>query len=181
MRRVIPALLAFVVCASQVAAQVPARGAKPLPSFAGEWKLEPVRSSSTGGGRGVVDTPGGGRGGGLGLGPAPDALVITQDTRLLRVEELRGRDKSSVTYRLDGMPEVRALSAGRNSGVRVTMNSRWRDERLITTFTLPASAEGGAVTYEETRWLEPDGGMVVETRRPDAPNVRRAVYRKVMR
>ena len=181
MRRVIPVLLAFGVLASPVTAQVPAQGANVIPTFAGEWKLEPERSSSTGGGRGVVDTPGGGRGGGLGLGPSPDALLITQDTRLLRVEELRGRDKSSVAFRLDGMPEVRALSAGRNSGLRVTTTSRWRDGRLITTFTLPASAEGGAVTYEETRWLEPDGGMVVETRRRDAPNVRRALYRRVTR
>ena len=179
MRATVCLLLGSVAIVPSVTAQVPARGANVIPSFAGEWKLEPERSASTGGARGVVDTPGGGRGGGLGLGPSPDALVITQDAWLLRVDELRGRDKSSVTYRLDGMPEVRALSAGRNSGLRVTTISRWRDGRLITTFTLPASAEGGAVPYEETRWLEPDGGMVVETRRPDAPNTRRAVYRKV--
>ena len=53
------------------------------PSFeAGNWTLDVARSSATGGGRGQVDTVGGGRGGGLGLGPSAESLDIRQTSEL---------------------------------------------------------------------------------------------------
>jgi hypothetical protein len=45
------------------------------PSFAGEWVTRRCAQLSHGGGRGAIDTPGGGRGGGLGLGPSADQCL----------------------------------------------------------------------------------------------------------
>jgi len=145
------------------------------PSFHGEWALDGARSSATGGGRGAVDTPGGGRGGGLGLGPSAESLRIFHTAESLQIEERRGAASSRIIYSFDRRDEI-ALSVGRNAGTTATMFSRWQGSRVVTTITLPATAVGGATTYEETRWLETDGSMVVEVRRPGEPNLRRTVY-----
>jgi hypothetical protein len=147
------------------------------PSFAGAWALDVARSSSTGGGRGQVDTPGGGRGGGLGLGPSAESLDVRQTSDLLSIEERRGRETARIVYRFDRSESIQ-LPAGQNAGAEASALSRWEGNRLVTTITLPATAVGGAMTYEETRWLEADGTMVVETRRPGEPNLRRTLYRR---
>ena len=147
------------------------------PSFHGEWTLDAARSSATGGGRGAVDTPGGGRGGGLGLGPSADSLRIIHTAESLQIEERRGAASSRIIYSFDRRDEI-ALSAGRNAGTEAIVLSRWQGSRLVTTITLPASAVGGATTYEDTRWLETDGTMIVEVRRAGDPNLRRTVYQR---
>lgn len=147
------------------------------PSFAGEWTLDVAGSSASGGGQGQVDTAGGGRGGGLGLGPSAESLGITQTSESLSIEERRGRETARIIYRFD-RSELITLPVGRNAGAEATALSRWQGSRLVTAITLPASAVGGATTCEETRWLETDGTMVVEVRRPGEPNLRRTVYRR---
>jgi hypothetical protein len=147
------------------------------PSLEGEWTLDVSRSSATGGGRGQVDTPGGGRGGGLGLGPSAESLLVRQTSESLTVEERHGRETARIIYRFDRSESIE-LPAGRNAGTQATALSRWQGSRLVTTITLPATAVGAATTYEETRWLETDGTMVVEIRRPGEPNLRRTVYRR---
>ena len=169
--------LAFALAA--IVSFAAAHQAVPQPNFAGRWEIDRTGSSSVGGGRGQVDMAGGGRGGGLGLGVSADALVISQDNRALTMEERRGTERARVVYRVDGSRTEVTLAAGRNQGTKTTAVSRWQDARLVTTITLPASAVGGAVTYEETRWLEKDGTMIVEIRRPGAENFRRTVYRPV--
>jgi hypothetical protein len=146
-------------------------------SFAGEWTLDGAGSSATGGGRGQVDTVGGGRGGGLGLGPSAEWLDVRQTSDLLNIEERRGHETARIIYRFDRSESI-VLPAGRNAGTEAIALSRWEGSRLVTTITLPATAVGGATTYEETRWLEADGSMVVEIRRPGDPNLRRTVYRR---
>jgi hypothetical protein len=147
------------------------------PSFAGEWTLDAGASSANGGGRGAVDTPGGGRGGGLGLGPSAESLDIRQTAESLSIEERRGRETARMIYRFDRSESI-VLPAGRSAGTEAIALSRWQGSRLVTTITLPASAVGGATRYEETRWLEQDGTMVVEIRRPGDPNLRRTVYKR---
>jgi len=147
------------------------------PSFHGAWTLDASRSSATGGGRGAVDTPGGGRGGGLGLGPSAEVLQIRHTAELMSIEERRGPESATAIYRFNRSEPIE-LSAGRNAGTTAIAFSRWKGNRLVTTFTLPATAVGGATTYEESRWLEPDGTMVVEIRRPGESNLRRSVYHR---
>jgi len=153
-------------------------GVEQRPNFTGTWTLDAAKSSAVGGGRGTVDTPGGGRGGGLGLGPAADSVTITQTTETLTIDERRGTATSRIVYRLDSTSGVNVLAAGRNAGAKASSLSRWQGSRLVTTVTVATSPDvKQAITYEETRWLEPDGTMVVETRRPGEPNQRRSVYR----
>ena len=148
------------------------------PSFAGTWTLDATRSAAAGGGRGAVDTPGGGRGGGLGLGPSAESLFVREQTSdVLNIEERRGRETAQIAYRFD-RSEPTVLPAGRNAGTEALALSRWQGSRMVTTITLSAAAVGGAATYEEVRWLEADGAMVVEIRRSGDANMRRTVYRR---
>lgn len=148
------------------------------PSFIGKWQLDAAASTASGGGRGVVDTAGGGRGGGLGLGPSAEALIVGQTNSALTIDERRGEATTRVVYRLDGTKAEIRMGAGRSAGATATATSRWQGNRLVTTIALPAASGEDAITYEESRWIEPDGSMVVETRRPGLTNSRRAVYRK---
>jgi hypothetical protein len=92
--------------------------------------------------------------------------------------EIRGETKTRVVYRLDGTRAQIRIGAGRSAGATATAVSRWQGNRLITTITVPATPEQGAITYEESRWIEPDHSGVVEIRRPGLTNDRRSVYRK---
>jgi hypothetical protein len=171
MLRPLLALALALPLAATLAIQAP-------PNFAGTWVLDPSAGAAVGGRQGAVDTAGGGRGGGLGLGPSADSLVITQTADTLTVDEHRAAESARIVYRLDGKPASYALSAGRSAGAKVTASSRWQGNRLITTITLPASGTSESITYEESRWIESDGTMVIEVRRPGQPNMRRSVYRR---
>lgn len=146
--------------------------------LSGTWIRDAARSSAAGGGRGAGGgNPTGGQGGGLGLGAAPDKVVITQRAQSLSIEEHRGSAVSRVVYRLDGVKSTNAISAGRSAGASFTSTSVWKDGRLVTTITYPAGATGtDTVVMEEIRSIDRDGFLVVETTIKSQPNLRRTVY-----
>ena len=146
--------------------------------FSGTWIRDADRSSAVGGGRGAGGgNPAGGQGGGLGLGPAPDRLIVTQTPQTISIEEHRGDVVSRVVYRLDGSKSTNAIGAGRSAGGSSTSTSAWKDRRLVTAITYPMSANSAAtVMMEEIRSIDRDGFLVVETAIKGQPNIRRSVY-----
>jgi hypothetical protein len=150
------------------------------PDLSGTWAIDAKRSAAIGGGTGARDTAGGGRGGGLGLGPAPDGLTIRQDARTITVEERRGTTITSLKYVLDGGKTTNTAPAGRNAGGSAVYLTVWRSRRLVTRITVPDAREnGGEVTYDEVRYLDTDGSLVVETTVAGRPNKRTTVYTRV--
>ena len=150
-----------------------------VPDLSGTWKVALDRASSVGGGGGAAGGPGGGRGGGLGLGPLADELTVRQTAATMTVVERRGTAKAEMSYALDGRTVKNVLPAGRSSGAPATYTSRWADGRLVTTIIGPPAP--GSVTpthYEETRYLDTDGSLVVETKWVGQPHSRRVVYTK---
>jgi hypothetical protein len=135
------------------------------PSFAGDWTLDANNSSAA-----VAKPPA------LDLGPPAASLAVYHKEETINLGE--DRLSSGPIYRTDGSGEPTAFGAGRFR-VEVNAVSRWQDERLVTRLTVPASATGPARTYEETRWLDKNGTMVVEVRGQDGSILRRSVYRKV--
>ena len=146
--------------------------------FSGTWIRDAARSAAVGGGRGAGGgNPTGGQGGGLGLGPAPDRLVIAQTAQSLSIEEHRGDAVSRVVYKVDGPKSTNAIAAGRSMGGSFTSTSVWKDGRLVTTITYPMSATStDTVVMEEIRSIDRDGFLVVEASIKGQPNLRRSVY-----
>jgi hypothetical protein len=167
-------ILILTCVAAFFAAQAP-------PDLSGTWTIDANRSAAFGGGTGARDTAGGGRGGGLGLGPAPDRLTIRHDVNGITVEERRGTTITSLKYALDGTKTTNTVPAGRNSGASATYVASWRNRRMVTSITVPdAEGSGGVVTYEEVRSLDAQGSLVVETTVAGRPNKRTTVYTRVL-
>jgi len=135
------------------------------PNFAGTWTLDPDKSVMAGGG---------GRQGGMGQQP----LTITIDGAKMSVSRTMGQSGNTVTtvYMLDGTVSKNSMM-GRQGGepTEVTYTSKWDGAKLVTTIVSPRG------TSTETRWIEADGTMVVETARtgPDGtPVTAKLVYKK---
>lgn len=139
--------------------------AQAKPQFAGTWTLDVEKSVMAGGG---------GRQGGMGQQP----LTITIDGAKMSVSRTMGQSGNTVTtvYMLDGTVSKNSMM-GRQGGepTEVTYTSTWDGAKLVTTIVSPRG------TSTETRWLEADGTMVVETTRtgPDGtPVTAKLVYKK---
>ncbi len=170
-----PSLLGSFALALVLGLSAPAQ-APPVPDFAGTWTLDPAMSSSVGGGRGQGTGAGNQRGGGLGLGPSPSAITITQTAATITIEQ-KGASVSKVVYVPDGSAHQGKLPAG--GGTRpATFRSTWQGNKLVTTITADAPQGRGPVTYEEVRYLTPDGQLAVETRDLARGNSRRVLYRR---
>jgi hypothetical protein len=152
-----------------LAAQTPA-------DFSGTWKLDPNLSTAVGGGTGAGTGGGNSMGGGLGLGASPGELTITQTATTLTIEQ-HGSVVSRVVYRLDGRESRGSMPAGQRTR-SATFKSAWKDGKLVTTIVTEGPGGRGLITYEETRYLTPEGTLVVETRDPSRGNMRRVVYRR---
>jgi hypothetical protein len=143
------------------------------PNFSGAWTMDPAKSASVGGGQGG----GRGTGGGLGLGPSPDRVVIKQDANTIAVEEHRGTDTATISYRLDGKSVSNTMPVGRNAGKSADYVSHWDGDKLVTTIDAPgAPGSSDRVRYRETRSLDRGGAMVVEMTIPGQDNARKVVY-----
>jgi len=141
--------------------------AQAKPDFSGTWTLDPEKSVMGGGRQG-----GGQRGGGA----AP--LTITVDGSKLSISRTMGQSGNTITtvYMLDGTVS-KNTQPGRQGGepTEVTYTSKWDGAKLVTTIVNPRG------TSTETRWIDADGTMVVETSRtgPDGtPVVTKLVYKK---
>jgi hypothetical protein len=146
------------------------------PDFSGTWVIEPGLAGATGGGGGGGRGGGNSVGGGLGMGPSPSELVITQDASTLTINQRGGR-VSRVVYRLNGSETKGQMPAPGNTTRAATFRSLWKESRLVTTIVTRAE-QGGSVTLEEQRYLDPKGQMVVEYSIPGQANSRRTVYKK---
>jgi uncharacterized protein (TIGR02246 family) len=149
-----------------------------VPDFSGSWTIDPSRGTSAGGGLGG----GTGGGGGLGIGASADALTIAQDPSKVVVTERRGMEIARITYRLDGQATSNVIAAGRNAGSMAVYASRWDGSRLVTTIKAPAEPDSRDTTeYQEVRWLNHQGAMVVDVTLPGRVNARHVVYVKQAR
>ena len=135
--------------------------------FSGTWTLDPEKSVM--GNRGG----GGGRGGGM---AAP--LTITVEGAKMSISRTMGQSGNTVTtvYLLDGT-ESKNSQPGRRGGepTEVIYKSKWDGAKLVTTITNPRG------TSTETRWIDADGTMVVETERTNQDGekvVTKLVYKK---
>jgi hypothetical protein len=148
-------------------------------NFAGVWRLDSAKTSAVGGGTGTGRGGGGGNGGGIGMGPAPDSLTVLQNTLNLTFVQSRGATTSRVTFLLNGreMANPIGTGGGARQGVYV---SAWVESRLVTTITAPA-AKGSTtiVTYQDVRYIDASGELVVEISIPGRPNSRRVVYTRL--
>ena len=155
MKRVFFAAIVAMSFAAAVAAQARA-------DFSGSWVLDAEKS--------VMGRMGGGGRGGGGMA----ALTVTVSGSTLTVTRQGMNGPVSTVYELDGA-ESKNMQMGRGGGAEAVYKSRWEGAKLVTTIT------GGMGTATETRWLEPDGTMVVETARTSrdgSPMTMKLVYRK---
>lgn len=139
--------------------------AQAKPNFAGTWTLDAEKSVMAGGG---------GRQGGMGAQP----ITITVEGPKMSSSRTMGQSGNTVTtvYMLDGTVSKNTMM-GRQGGAptEVTYTSKWDGAKLVTTIANPRG------TSTETRWIEADGTMVVETTRtgPDGtPVTAKLVYKK---
>jgi len=146
------------------------------PDLSGRWKLDARSSSSSGGGRGRGTGGGGGQGGGLALGAPADQVTIVEDAGSVKLEEHWPTGGSSHgVLSLDGKKVNGPVGAGR--GLPATSASAWSDGRLVTALSVTAP-DGAIREYQETRYLDEHGRLVVETTAVGRPNSRKSVYIK---
>ena len=129
--------------------------AQAKPDFSGTWTLDAEKSvMPQGRGAGM----GGGRQGGMGGGP----LTITVAGQKMSISRTMGQSGNTTTtvYMLDGTAS-KNMMGGRPGGEpqEVVYTSKWNGAKLVTTIVNPRG------TSTETRWIEADGTMVVETTR----------------
>lgn len=146
-RAVFAAALALVFTAG-VAAQA-------KPDFSGTWTLDAERSVMPQGRGGGM---GGGRQGGMGGGP----VTITVAGQQMSVSRAMGQSGNTMTtvYMLDGTASKNTMGGrGGAEPMEVVYTSKWEGAKLVTAIATPRG------TSTESRWLEADGSMVVETTR----------------
>ena len=164
MKRTMVAAIVAVVFAAGLIAQT-------RPGFAGTWTLDAEKSvMPQGRGAGM----GGGRQGGMGGGP----VTITVEGQKMSVTRAMGPSGNTMTtvYRLDGTASTNTM-AGRGAGgpMEFVFTSTWNGAKLVTTIAGPRGPS------TETRWIDADGTMVVETTRtnPQGESVTtKLVYKK---
>lgn len=153
MKRVCFAVIVALSLAAAVTAQA-------RPDFSGTWTLDAEKS--------VMGRMGGGRGGGM----AEVTITIAGPTMTVVRQGMNG--PVSIVYKLDGA-ESKNMQMARGGSAEAVYTSRWDGAKLVTTIA------GGMGTATETRWLEPDGTMVVETARTGrdgTPMTMKLVYKK---
>jgi hypothetical protein len=147
------------------------------PDFSGTWQIDLSQSASPGGGTGGGSGRGNSMGGGLGMGPSPTQLTIRQDATTLTIEQ-RGSAVSKLVYKLDGSETKNPVAAGPTGRRDGRFKSVWRGAKLVTSIATTAP-RGGAVTYQEERYLDAIGAMVVETFLPGEGRARKVVYQRI--
>ena len=166
--------LALVVTALYAAAAV----AQSRPSFAGTWVVDRDKTiarmgasggggvrSGGGGGGGSMSAVGGGGGsmvgvGAAGTGAAPAEVTVTQTAAALTYERTTASGPQKFVYKLDGSESVNV-----NGRSTLKTKSRWEGSTLVTEGTQSTASDQGAIsgTFKETRSLDKDGSMIVET------------------
>lgn len=138
--------------------------AQTKPNFAGTWTIDAEKSTMPQGNR---------QGGG---NPAPITIVV--EGSKMSISRTMGQSGNTTTtvYMLDGTVS-KNTQQGRQGGepVEITYTSKWEGAKLVTTIVNPRG------TTTESRWIEADGTMVVETTRTGqdgTPVTAKMVYKK---
>jgi len=155
MKRALFSGILAVLFTAGLAAYAAGNTGQAKPDFSGTWTLDAEKSvMPQGRGAGM----GGGRQGGMGGGP----ITITVAGQKMSVSRAMGQSGNTMTtvYMLDGTASKNTM-AGRGGAepVEIVYTSKWNGNKLVTTITNPRG------TSTETRWIEADGTMVVETTR----------------
>ena len=140
--------------------------AQTKPNFAGTWTLDAEKS--------VMPQGGGQRQGGG--NPAPLTIVVEGPKMSISRTMGQSGNVQTTVYMLDGTVS-KNTQMGRQGGepVEITYTSKWDGAKLVTTIVNPRG------TSTETRWIEADGTMVVETVRTGqdgTPVTTKLVYKK---
>lgn len=178
-RASLPVLAAVLFACARTNPELPAPIVPAPISFAGVWRLDSAKISSIGGGTGSGRGGGGGTGGGIGMGPVPDSLTVLQNALNLTFVQSRGTTTSRVTFLLNGKKTANQIGTGdaARQGVYV---SAWVDSRLVTTITAPAAKGSSAiVTYDDVRYIDAGGELIVEISIQGRQNSRRTVYARL--
>jgi hypothetical protein len=164
-QRVAAGVAGVVTAASLVLAQN-------TPDFSGTWEVNKDKTAASGpttgprGGMARGSTPGGRVATATASGQpaaAPQPWVLTQtETALTIVRDLGDGSTRKWVYRLDRSESVNTV--GRTT---TTTRSRWDGGKLVTEGRQVIRTEQGDVsgTFKETRWLDKEGAMHVETTR----------------
>jgi len=153
------------------------------PNLAGTWKIDTSQAPATSGGRGGGNGRGNSRGGGVGLGLAADTLVITQNYTAVTIEERYGSVRNVVVLPVDGKKSTNQVGVGRGAGIPVEFTSRWKDNFLLATFSVPVQGQAPR-QYEQTFALgRKDGGkdndvLLLQIKEVGTTNSRTAIYRR---
>ncbi|MDQ3069700.1 MAG: hypothetical protein M3R55_08225 [Acidobacteriota bacterium] len=139
--------------------------AQAKPNFAGTWTLDAEKSTMPQGG--------GNRGGG---NPAPLTIVVEGPKMSISRTMGQAGTVQTTVFMLDGT-DSKNMMPGRQGGepTEILYKSKWDGAKLVTTITNPRG------TSTESRWMEADGTMVVETTRTGqdgTPMTSKLVYKK---
>ena len=137
--------------------------AQTKPNFAGTWTLDAEKSTMPQGG------------GNRAMNPAPFTITV-DGTKMSISRPGQGGNVQTTVYLLDGTVSKNTM-AGRQGGepVEITYTSKWEGAKLVTTIVNPRG------TSTESRWIDADGTMVVETTRTGqdgTPVVAKQVFKK---
>lgn len=162
-RRELIAAIGTVVLTSTVAAQT-------APNFAGTWTPDREKTQAAmtalgapaagGTGTRMVGGAGGGTMSPSGAAASPLEWTITQTaTAITLMRPLPDGSAQKFTYKLAGE------SVNVNARTTLTTKSRWEGGKLVTEGTQVTTTDQGPIdgTFKETRWLDKDGSMHVET------------------
>jgi hypothetical protein len=138
--------------------------AQTKPNFAGTWQLDPEKSTQPQGNR---------QGGG---NPAPLTIVVEGSKMSISRTMGQSGNVQTTVYLLDGTVSKNTM-AGRGDAppTEITYTSKWDGAKLVTTIVNPRG------TSTETRWIDADGTMVVETvstGQDGTPMTRKQVFKK---
>ena len=145
-RAIVPGILAVLFAVGTVAGAT-GISAQTKPNFAGSWTLDAEKSTMPQGG------------GNRAMNPAPFTITV-DGARMSIARPGQGGNVQTTVYLLDGTVSKNTM-AGRQGGepVEITYTSKWEGAKLVTTIVNPRG------TSTESRWIEADGSMVVETTR----------------
>jgi hypothetical protein len=138
--------------------------AQAKPDFSGTWTLDPEASQMGQGGQGA------GRGGGMMGGP----MTVKQTGDTLIVEQTRGENKVTMTYKLDGTQSKNTV-AGRGGATNEQVSvAKWSGNTIVITRTQQMGDQSVEIT--ET-WAMEGGNLTIASSGGRGGGVKR-VYKK---
>ena len=135
--------------------------------FSGTWTLDAEASGAPAGGGGG----GGGRGGGRGgLGPGG---TVKQTATELSVERMKGDNKVTATYKLDGTESKNSMMGRGGAAVESVSTAKWDGPALVITTKMDM---GNGPQESTQKWTVNGSVLTIET--TNARGTQKMVYKK---